>query len=348
MLTTWIVAASFVASAVLTGLARRYALHRGVLDHPNERSSHSTPTPRGGGIAVVAASVGGMALLALAHAVAVHEALVLTVGMALIAAIGWLDDHTNVAPAVRLAVHATIAILTVAEFRGLPAISLGTTSLHLGVLGAVLAVVAIVWSINLFNFMDGIDGLAGSEATLVFAAAAALLAFRGDAPLAGLAAVIAASAAGFLCWNWPPARIFLGDVGSGALGYMIAAVAIAAERHGSVSLLAIAMVYGVFVGDATVTLIRRIARGERPAEAHRSHAYQRLSRAWGAHQPVTLAAAAVTVILALLALAATVRPALLPAMLAAAAVFLAALLYLIERVAPLSRIELAKAGDGAP
>lgn len=343
----WIVAASFVASVLFTGVARRYALQRGVLDLPNARSSHSTPTPRGGGIAVVAASAVGLALLASVHAVATREALLLAAGTLLIAAIGWLDDHTSVPPRVRLAVHVTIAILTVAAFRGFPTLDVGIAALHLGTLGAVLAVLAVVWSINLFNFMDGIDGLAGTEGTLVCAAAAALLALRGDASLSAIAAVIAAASAGFLCWNWPPARIFLGDVGSGALGYAIATIAIAAERHGTVPLLASAMLYGVFVGDATVTLARRVARGERPAEAHRDHAYQRLSRVWGAHRPVTLAAASVTLVLALLAAAATLRPALLPATLVVAAVFLAVLLYLVERVAPLSGAERGKVCDRA-
>lgn len=331
-----IIALSLALSAALTAVVRRYALRRGVLDLPNARSSHSAPTPRGAGLAIVVSSAVGLSLLAASGITDVETTLVIGGGMFVIACVGWLDDHASVRPRVRLAVHTAVATLTIAALGGLPTVRIGANSLHLGLAGAFVAVLGIVWSINLFNFMDGIDGLAGSEATLVFCGAALLLALRGDAPLAAIAAVLGAASAGFLWWNWPPARIFLGDVGSGALGYAIATVGVVAEHHGSVPLLAVAIMYGAFIGDATVTLARRIARGRRPTEAHRDHAYQRLSRAWGAHRSVTLASAATTVALVALAACGTFRPGLLPAALGLAGVLLAVLMLLVERRAPMS------------
>jgi Fuc2NAc and GlcNAc transferase len=328
-------AASFVAALALTGAVRAYAIRHGVLDNPNARSSHTIPTPRGGGLAVILATLAATAAAVTLGATSPRDAVTLGTGMIALGAIGWIDDRRHVAPAVRLSIHVAVAIWTLFRFGGLPELRLGDATLPLGVIGSAVGVLYIVWSINLFNFMDGIDGIAGSEAVLVLGTGAALLLARGDASLGAIAAAGAGAAAGFLAWNWPPAKIFLGDVGSGTLGYLVAAIAIGAERHGSVPLLAFVIVSGVFVADATVTLMRRVARGERASEAHRDHAYQRLSRALGSHRPVTLAAAGTTVILAALGGAGALVPTLLPAAFAAAAVVLAVLLLVVERRAPM-------------
>jgi Fuc2NAc and GlcNAc transferase len=159
-----------------------------------------------------------------------------------------------------------------------------------GWLGNLIAVIGIVWVLNLFNFLDGIDGIAASEAIFV-ALAGAWLTGAGHArpDIAASSLAFAAACSGFLLWNWPPAKIFLGDVGSGYLGYVIAVLALAAARTNSVALWVWLILGGAFFVDATVTLVRRTLRGAPPHEAHRTHAYQWLARTWRSHRRVTLA-----------------------------------------------------------
>jgi Fuc2NAc and GlcNAc transferase len=326
---------SGVASVLLTGIVRRFALRNEVLDLPNERSSHSIATPRGGGAAIVLASAIGIGLSAALGIVDTREAFTLASGMLVLGIVGWTDDRRDVTPRVRLAVQFGIAFWTVYMLGGLPSIQVGTHSMPLGAIGYLLAALGIVWSINLFNFMDGIDGLAGSQAFLIFGTIALLLFLRHDYSLATIPAILAVTSVGFLVWNWPPARIFLGDVGSGAIGYLIAGLALASENKGSVPVLAFVIVYGVFICDASVTLLRRWSRGDRVTEAHRDHAYQRLTRALGSHRTVTSWAAAVTVLFAILGGAAALEPRLaLPALLFTA-LLMVALLLAVEKRAPM-------------
>lgn len=330
-----LVAISGVLSLALTGRVRAYALHRDLLDHPNDRSSHTIPTPRGGGAAVIVSATLVMALGAVFDLINVRHVSIFGAGMLVLGLVGWADDARNLKPAFRLAVHVAVAAGTVYMLGGLPLLRLGNASIAVGVLGFAIATLAIVWSINLFNFMDGIDGLAGSQAVLIFATIAVLLFIRGDNSLAAVAAILAASSGGFLVWNWPPAKIFLGDVGSGPIGYMIAALALASENHQSVPLTAFAIIYGVFICDASVTLIRRFLRGRRITEAHRDHAYQRLTRAWGSHRPVTKWTAGVTLVLALIAAVSTMNEAWLGPALLITVLLLAILLFAVERRAPM-------------
>jgi len=200
-------------------------------------------------------------------------------GSLIVAAVGFVDDHRHVPPAIRLAGHFLAA--------GLAAQALG--ALAWGVPPGVLVVVAMVWLINLTNFMDGIDGIAGAQTVTVGVVGAVMSAVVLPGTAVWLApAVLASATAGFLVWNWPPARIFMGDVGSGYVGFMTAvlswrAFSVAPELGWSWLILS-----GVFIADATITLLRRFLRRERVVEAHRSHAYQHLALAWNAHQPVTL------------------------------------------------------------
>lgn len=330
-----LVALSGVASLLLTGIVRAYSLRNELLDRPNERSSHSAPTPRGGGLAVLAASVLGMAIGIWLGVIEARDALTIGLGMLVLGVVGWLDDTRDVTWSARLAVHLAVACWTLYMFGGLPAIRVGGATLELGAAGYLIGAIGIVWSINLFNFMDGIDGLSGSQAVLILGTAALLLHARGQYSLGMTAAILAAAAAGFLPWNWPPAKIFLGDVGSGAIGYAVASLAIASENHKAVPLIALAIVGGLFISDATVTLVRRVARGARATEAHRDHAYQRLARAWDSHRSVTLSAAGVTVVLAGLGVVGAMSPRfLLPALLVAG-MLLAGLYLAAERRAPM-------------
>jgi Fuc2NAc and GlcNAc transferase len=330
-----VLAAGALAAGALTWGVRHYALARGVLDRPNARSSHDVPTPRGGGVAIVAVTVAAEAVLWWAGRLPGGAALALAGGGAAVAAIGWLDDHGGVRASARAAVHFAAAAWALGWLGGLPALRVGAGSVPLGLAGAVLAAFGIVWSTNLYNFMDGIDGLAGAEAAACGVLGGLLLLATGERGLAAAAFAVAAASAGFLAWNWHPARIFMGDAGSYFLGFTFAVLAVASERAGAVPLLAWTILLGVFVFDATVTLIRRARRGERLYDAHRSHAYQRAAPSRACHARVSAAVVALDLVLAALAAAGTLRPGWLLAAVAAALLLLAALYLAVERRWPM-------------
>lgn len=319
-----------VLSAVLTGWARRYALRRGMVDQPSHRSSHDRPTPRGGGIALAAVILGFVAVAAWAGWLDTRVGLALGLGGSMVALIGWLDDHRSVPGLLRLLVHGTAAALAVSLIGGLERISIGSIHLPLGLFTFVVTWSAIVWLTNLYNFMDGIDGLAGAEALIVAMGAAILLSAAGAASLAALCAVIAGAAGGFLAWNWAPAKIFLGDVGSGLLGYSFAVLGLAADRAGAVGVTVWVTLLAVFAVDATVTLFRRLARGERVIDAHRSHAYQRMVQSGWTHARVTLAVVALNVMCFAAAAAMVVYPFVAPLIVAGLLMALAVVYLLVE------------------
>jgi Fuc2NAc and GlcNAc transferase len=293
-LTAAVAAAAGVAAAALTALVRSFALARGVLDIPNRRSSHSQATPRGGGIAIVAAATLALLVLWLRGSIPRELLLALAGGGIVVAAVGFADDHYSIPAAPRLVVHLLAAAWAVYWLGGLESVRVGAGIAHLGWAGTVLATLGIVWFLNLFNFMDGIDGIAATEAIFI-AAAGALLSSGGDG-VAPAAWVFAASCGGFLLWNWPPAKIFMGDVGSGYLGYVLAVLGLKAAHEDTAALWVWLILGAVFLLDATVTLLRRALRGERVYQAHRSHAYQWLARRWGSHRRVTLAVAGLNVL----------------------------------------------------
>jgi Fuc2NAc and GlcNAc transferase len=287
--------AVIVASALLTLATRRRAMLRGQLDIPNLRSSHSVPTPRGGGLAIVLTASTGFVILRLLGRLSDPVLWVLLCGLA-IALIGFIDDRRPTSSAVRLAVHFGAALGAIALLGGAPPIQVGDLMLHLRAGGIALGAVSIVWTINLYNFMDGIDGIAAAEAIFVLSAAAVLSLTHGHPKLAAPELVLAAACVGFLFWNWPPARIFMGDVGSGYLGYAIAVFALASGRDSPVASWVWLTLGGVFFVDATITLVRRALRGERLYEAHRSHAYQWMTRRWNSHRRTTLAVTAINLL----------------------------------------------------
>lgn len=300
-------AVSFLVALILTGRIRKFAEARSLLDHPNERSSHSSPVPRGGGLAIVVTVLGYLLLAGILRLIDCD--LVIGIGGAglAVAAVGWADDVRSVPASRRLVVHFAAAAWAVAWIGGFPSLNAGVTVLTMGIAGSVLAVIAIVWAINLFNFMDGIDGIAAVEAISMGALGGLLLILRNDFTLAALSFVVAAAALGFLKWNWSPATIFLGDVGSGFLGFLFGAVAISTERSGSLPSLVWVILFSAFIVDATVTLARRVPRGQwhRP---HRAHAYQRAVQAGLSHAQVSLVFGVFNLFLGLPALVAVRRP----------------------------------------
>jgi Fuc2NAc and GlcNAc transferase len=303
------VAAALIAT-FLTHRVLQYARQHALFDVPNVRSSHDVPTPRGGGLASAVVITGGILLLPVFAPLGWVEAIALAVSGAVVAVIGWIDDHRSVSARSRFLVHLIAVTVVLTGTAAIGPISMpGVPQLPL--IQLLSAGFALVWLINLFNFMDGIDGLAGAEAVFVAAALACCLVLLGAGSGAGaaLAALVAGAATGFLVWNWPPARIFMGDVGSGFLGYALGAVALVAHRESGLSLWVPTILLAVFVTDATVTLLRRMARGERWYAAHRSHGYQWLARKHQAHRPVTIGVMVLNLVWLLpLALLATRHP----------------------------------------
>jgi Fuc2NAc and GlcNAc transferase len=347
MIASGVVLAAVGISMVLTQAIRWYAVSRSIIDVPNARSLHEEPVPRGGGLAMVVTFLAGIVLLAGAGSVPVAMAVGIVGGGGVVALIGWFDDYGHVLRTTRVLTHVAAAAWALFWLGGLPSVSLGSVAFHLPVVGTFLALVGVVWWINLYNFMDGIDGLAAGQAVSV-AAAAWLLMLLTNAPasLSRAALLLAASAAGFLAVNWTPARIFMGDVGSGFLGFTFAILAIASENAGALPVVVWVLLSGVFVFDSTVTLLRRVMRREAWWEAHRSHAYQRLVSAGYSHVQVTCAVLAFNLIIATIVYIGVVYGMVIPA-----AVVVLVLLVLaygwIEHVNPMSAAASKSAAGGA-
>ncbi|MEB2646598.1 glycosyltransferase family 4 protein [Pseudomonas canadensis] len=296
-MTIWLVfSAVLSASLLLTWVLRRYALSRSLMDIPNGRSSHSVPTPRGGGVAIVLTYLVTLVLVAFAGWVSWSAALPLLGAGALIAVVGFLDDHGHIAARWRLLAHFGAAIWALFWVGGLPTISLVGVELDLGWLGHVLAAFYLVWMLNLYNFMDGIDGIASIEAVCACAGACLVYWLTGHENLMIAPMLLAVAVLGFLYWNFPPARIFMGDAGSGFLGVVIGILSLQAAWAAPEMLWVWLILLGVFIVDATFTLGRRLLRGDQVYEAHRSHAYQYASRLAGRHLPVTLTVMAINLL----------------------------------------------------
>lgn len=279
----------FLLSLFLTGVLRKYALSREIIDIPNSRSSHTVPTPRGGGVAIVVAFVVALCIsIPLQFGVSTFIIGMLGAGV-LTAVIGFMDDHGHIPARWRLLGHFLAGAWAMYWMGGLAPLEIMGFSIDLHWFGYVLGLFFLVWMLNLYNFMDGIDGLAGAEAVQVCLSACFLYLISEYNSLIWQPLVLAAAAFGFLFWNLPPARIFMGDAGSGFLGVVLGIFALQAAWTHPDLLWAWLILLGVFIVDATVTLLRRFIRGEKVYEAHRSHAYQFASRSAGRHGPVTFA-----------------------------------------------------------
>jgi Fuc2NAc and GlcNAc transferase len=281
-----------------------------MLDVPNQRSSHTSPTPRGGGAAIAGFVLLCTALTATIGWLPLRTAIALFGGGALVAGIGWLDDRHSVRASLRAAAHLCAAAWAIYWMGGVGGTPLGRLGPIAASLEIALAILAIAWMINLYNFMDGIDGIAAVEAIFVGGAGAIFLLLGGAPGLAIISASIAGSAAGFFIWNRMPARIFMGDVGSGFLGFTFATIALSAHVTATVPVAVWMLLLLVFLTDATITLIRRILHGETWHQAHRLHAYQRLVQSGLSHARVVAWVALLNALLALLAVGAFLRPGL--------------------------------------
>jgi UDP-N-acetylmuramyl pentapeptide phosphotransferase/UDP-N-acetylglucosamine-1-phosphate transferase len=291
MMTTLAITAAAAMTCAVAGtrLLRTHAAAWGLIDVPNERSLHTRVMPRGGGIVLVLAVLGGLLVVAPSATASPHRLAAYAGATLLVAVIGWRDDYRSVAPSIRLVTHLVAAVIALAAWGTFERIHLpgiGEISLSYAVATAV-TMVWLVGLLNAYNFMDGIDGIASGQA--VVAGVMWVLICGAAAPLpTATAALIAAASLGFLWHNWSPARIFMGDTGSGFLGFSFAILPLMAyEALGDPRLPVVGiLIVGPFVFDTIYTMIRRARRGENLLDAHRSHLYQRLVTAGWSHSAV--------------------------------------------------------------
>lgn len=282
-------------SFILTVPLRHWLVQRGIVDHPGFRRSHSTPTPRGGGVAIAAALIATVVVqpgfdplvwIALAFVLA-------------LAVLGWIDDRRNLHPFRRLAVQVVAVVAVLGSLGGIQSVVVFGQELSAPWLWSALAAIAALWLINLHNFMDGSDGLAAMQGLWTGAVMGWLLHGAGAGEAGWFALAAAGAFGGFLVWNRPPARIFMGDAGSLVLGAVVAWLALYGAATGHISIWVSLLVTSVFVVDATATLVLRLVRGERWYTPHRQHAYQLLlSRGWS-HGRILALYAAVNLLLVL-------------------------------------------------
>lgn len=263
----------FFLSVVLTYAIKLYATHKAVLDIPNERSSHSRPTPRGGGLAIVVVFYIGLLYLKESIDSPLFYALLCAIPIALISL---LDDIFTLSSKIRFFIQSASAVIALYFLGGISSIDLILFEVQ-GWWLNVIAFLAIVWLTNLYNFLDGIDGYAGSEAVMV--GLGLFLFFHNP-----LGLVIVAASLGFLLFNWHEASIFMGDIGSATLGFIFAVFVFSDTSHGSIYIWLILL--SLFWFDATLTLIRRYRNGEPITKAHKKHAYQRLTQSGWSHDKV--------------------------------------------------------------
>ena len=271
---------TLVLSAGLCWLYLQLARRRRWLDQPNERSSHRRPTPHGGGVPLLLAFVAGLALTAPWSG----AYLLLLVIALLLMLVGVIDDLWHLSVRLRMLLYLGCSLLLCWSLLPGAGAGLGWQSLLL-----VIPVLAMLWFLNLYNFMDGIDGIAAMQCILA-CGSAALLAWAGGSPGSAAYALfcllLAAAHIGFLMWNWPPARLFMGDAGSIPTGFLLAGLVLLGAVQGYLNPACWLILLAVFITDASYTLLWRLFTGQAVTQPHRLHAYQRLSRHWQSHLSV--------------------------------------------------------------
>lgn len=271
----------------LTWCMRRYALAKQLMDIPNDRSSHVHPTPRGGGVAFVLVFLLSISCLIYSHHLSWAGDVVLMLALFITAAIGFWDDKKSLPARWRLLAHMFVCGVVLFSINPIP----GITFFHWSISSegmVLLAFFYLIWMLNLYNFMDGIDGLAGSQALFVCTAMSMIYGLTGYMAHTLPLLILAASMGGFLFWNFPPARIFMGDAGSGFLGLVLGIFSLQSLHLNPAFIWSWLILMGIFISDTTLTLMTRLICGERVYQAHCTHAYQKATKLLMRHLPVTV------------------------------------------------------------
>lgn len=279
--------ALLLASIIVTGFTKHIAARTKLVDLPVARSAHSIPVPTAGGISIVLLLL-VVVIIGFERGIIPTQESLAILGAVAIAAIGVADDLFHLDIKWRMPVQLIAAVWSVFWLGGSPPVAIGSWSLDLPWLLSIAAVLSLIWLLNLYNFMDGIDGIAASQACFVSLATILIVIKSDDLVVTLLSATLLAASAGFLVWNWAPAKIFMGDVGSGFLGFSFGVIALISIHHGSMYVWTWLLLLGVFIVDSTVTLMRRFVAGEKWYEGHSAHAYQIAARRFNSHPRVTI------------------------------------------------------------
>ena len=283
-----------IVSFTLTWVIMKFSLRRNILDIPNERSSHTQPTPRGGGLAIVISWYVGITILFLTESINRNLYFALLCGI-LLAIISLIDDLYDIKPSIRLIAQTSAAIISLIFLNGIQPVLLFGINIFPNIILVVITITGMVWFINLYNFLDGIDGYASIEAIMM---SFALFLVSGE----NIGLLLIASTVGFLIWNWPKARIFMGDVGSTQLGFILVVLGIYLHNEHRLSIIYWLILAAPFWFDATLTLFRRWRNNEKLSIAHRKHMYQRLVQSGFSHLKVDILLTLLNTILILLVL----------------------------------------------
>ena len=256
-------------SWTITAWVKRFALNNSIIDHPNQRSLHCVPMPRGGGLSITLLILFGITTLWAYQLLSSELTMAALIGGSLVALIGWLDDRSNFSIVARASFYLLASIWSVYWMLG---IDFGTNIDN--ILLIFCLIIGIAWLTNLYNFMDGSDGIAAIQAISAGIMGSVFLIHTNESGLVYLLLIIIASSTGFLIWNWPPARIFMGDVGSCLLGFIYSIIIIETYIKNILPLTVWLILFSFFICDASLTLLFRVASGKKWYRAHREHGYQ--------------------------------------------------------------------------
>ena len=310
-------------------------MYFGIVDVPNHRSSHTEITPRGGGI--VFALLWLLMVLAvydIGHLLSLKQCVLLLLPL-LIAGIGFIDDCHPLSIKWRFAVHVITAVLFIWLMQGFSHLNIGIMKLDHPWIINILLVATMAWSTNAYNFMDGLDGLAASEGIFIFSIGGLFLLHGGAWLLAALSFYMAVILMGFLYWNWPPAKLFMGDAGSTFLGCLIIVFALLGQRDYAVPAWWWLELYGIFLFDASITLLRRMLKVKQWYQAHRSHAVQRLYKMGWSERKIIYTVLMMNLVLAALVCVAVFYPSWRHMVVLLIVIKLSIIYRYVERIAPM-------------
>ena len=280
--------AFILASVITTSVIRYFSIKNNFLDIPNDRSSHLAPIPKGGGISIIGTLIFTIVILFYYKMVASEFVISMTIGLVIVSVVALVDDYKNLSPMIRVIIYIISAAFSLFMIGGLDSVSINNHSYNLSYIGYFLGVLFLVWLTNLYNFMDGTDGFAAIQTISVSIFCFFLFYLSNNVPFFIILLCLTSTTIGFLYWNWSPAKIFMGDVGSCGIGFFFGLFSIYTERAEIISITVWLIILSPFIGDATLTLLKRIINNEKWYEAHNSHAYQILHQSGLSHSRLAL------------------------------------------------------------
>ena len=275
-------------SSLVTGLIRRFSINNKLYDIPNMRSSHDIPKPKGGGVSIVIILLATIFVLTLLRMIDPSFSLSMLIGLSIVAVTGLIDDFRNLPILIRAILYVFASVLSIYLIGGMSYLSIDNYSINLGYISFALSIIFVVWLTNLYNFMDGTDGFAAIQTICVAIFCGSLLYSTADTSYVIILFCLASSTIGFLYWNWSPAKIFMGDVGSCTIGFLFGMLSIYMQKAEIMSISIWLILLAPFIGDSTFTLLKRMINREKWYKAHNSHAYQKLYKLGWSHSKLAI------------------------------------------------------------